>query len=104
VTGIRQDVWAQAFPLVVEEAKPADLTGAHLHPGLADDRQGPTIGLGARRHHPPIGGTAVAATGRLDNCTRAFPPMLQRAEGHTSSTPAASTGSWASVGARPDGI
>lgn len=47
VTGIRQDAWAQAFPLVVEEAKPADVCGAYLHPGLTDDRQGPGIGWGA---------------------------------------------------------
>ncbi len=47
VTGIRQDVWAQAFPLVVEEAKPADVCGAYLHPRLAEDRQGPSIGWGA---------------------------------------------------------
>jgi hypothetical protein len=47
VTGIRQDAWAQAFPLVVEEAKPADVCGAYLHPDLADDRQGPGIGWGA---------------------------------------------------------
>jgi hypothetical protein len=32
VTGVRQDLWAQAVPLVVEEAKPADLCGAYLLP------------------------------------------------------------------------
>ena len=47
VTGIRQDAWAEAFPLVVEEAKPADVCGAYLHPGLTDDRQGSGIGWGA---------------------------------------------------------
>jgi hypothetical protein len=47
VTGIRQDAWAQAFPLVVEEVKSADACGAYLHPGLTEERQGLGIGWGA---------------------------------------------------------
>jgi hypothetical protein len=46
VTGIRQDAWARAFPLVVEEAKAADACGAYLHPGLTEEQQGPSIGWG----------------------------------------------------------
>jgi len=34
VTGIRQDPYAQAHPIIVEEEKPADERGAYLHPEL----------------------------------------------------------------------
>ncbi len=34
VTGVRQDAFAKAHPLVVEEAKDARLRGFYLHPGL----------------------------------------------------------------------
>jgi hypothetical protein len=32
VTGIRQDPYAKAHPIVVEQAKPADEQGKYLHP------------------------------------------------------------------------
>jgi hypothetical protein len=47
VTGIRQDAWAQAFPLVVEEVKSTDAAGAYLHPGLSEELHGAGIGWGA---------------------------------------------------------
>lgn len=47
MTGIRHDPWARAFPLIVEETKSAEESGAYLHPGLMDERQGPGIGWGA---------------------------------------------------------
>jgi hypothetical protein len=82
VTGIRQDAWAQAFPLVVEEAKPAESCGAYLHPGLADDRQGPGIGWGA---HDDITRRLVEQrTPRLDEQGRV-------AENPTSETPPEAT-------------
>ena len=34
VTGIRQDPWAEANRIVVEEAKPAAEQGYYLHPAL----------------------------------------------------------------------
>ena len=34
VTGVRQDAYAKAHPLVVEEDKPANLRGYYLHPDL----------------------------------------------------------------------
>jgi len=34
VTGIRQDPYAQAHPIIVEEEKPADERGTYLHPEL----------------------------------------------------------------------
>jgi hypothetical protein len=69
VTGIRQDAWAQASPLVVEESKPAEACGSYLHPGLADDRQGPGIGWGA---HDDITRRLVEQrTQRLDEQERA---------------------------------
>ena len=34
VTGIRQDAWAKAYPLHVEEEKPAAERGKYLHPEL----------------------------------------------------------------------
>jgi hypothetical protein len=34
VTGIRQDSWAQAHPLIVEEEKPTDAEGYYRHPEL----------------------------------------------------------------------
>ncbi len=34
VTGIRQDAWAKAHPLLVEEDKPSDEQGYYLHPEL----------------------------------------------------------------------
>jgi hypothetical protein len=62
-------VWAQAFPLVMEEAKPADACSSYLHPGLADDRQGPGIGWDA---HDDITRRLVEQrTPRLDEQGRA---------------------------------
>jgi hypothetical protein len=34
VTGIRQDVWAKAHPMLVEEEKPIEERGHYLHPEL----------------------------------------------------------------------
>ena len=36
VTGIRQDVFANAHPIVVEQEKPAAEKGTYLHPELYD--------------------------------------------------------------------
>ena len=50
VTGIRQDAYAQANPIAVEEAKPAEERGVYLHPelyGQPDARR-----VGARQEMP----------------------------------------------------
>jgi hypothetical protein len=42
VTGIRQDAWAKAHRIPVEEDKPANERGFYLHPelfGASEDRQ-----------------------------------------------------------------
>jgi hypothetical protein len=44
VTGIRQDPWAEAHRLVVEEAKPVEERGYYLHPALYGQPETKRIG------------------------------------------------------------
>jgi trimeric autotransporter adhesin len=44
VTGVRQDVYAQAHPLLVEEDKPSRERGYYLHPELYEQPADRSIG------------------------------------------------------------
>jgi hypothetical protein len=52
VTGIRQDAWANAHRIPVEEAKPADERGKYLHPELFGAPESQAVGWGKYRFPP----------------------------------------------------
>jgi hypothetical protein len=67
VTGVRQDAYAKAHPLVVEQAKPANERGSYLHPELYGQPKGKQTDWG---RHPTTmrqpkaqknGGTAASS-------------------------------------------
>ncbi len=65
VTGIRQDAWARARPIVVEEFKPAEQQGMYLYPagfGAGKEKQ---IGASSRPATAP-GAQEPPATGPVD--------------------------------------
>jgi hypothetical protein len=56
VTGIRQDAWAKAHPIVVEQEKPAGEQGQYLHPELYGHHSEPSVLLAPfepKRQHVP---------------------------------------------------
>jgi hypothetical protein len=53
VTGIRQDKWAEANSLEVEQEKPAGDQGRYVHPELYDAPREQMIGPEPRREEPP---------------------------------------------------
>jgi hypothetical protein len=68
VTGIRQDAYARANPIVVEEAKPAEQQGMYLFPagfGAGEEKQ---IGHPSRPA-PPAGAPVPSGAGQTDPAT-----------------------------------
>jgi len=48
ITAVRQDAYAKAHPLVVEEEKPANLRGYYIHPSLFGQPEEKQIEWGSR--------------------------------------------------------
>ncbi len=65
VTGIRQDAWANAHRIPVEEAKPAEDQGRYLHPGLHGGE--PITRIARARAHAERQRSARTATQRPHN-------------------------------------
>jgi len=61
VTGIRQDAWANAHRIPIEEEKPANEQGHYLHPELFG--AGPDQAVGSSQPPPPADSKAVAQSG-----------------------------------------
>jgi hypothetical protein len=59
VTGVRQDAYAKAHPLVVEQVKSPQEKGLYKHPELYG--QSSTKGIGAKRHSRPVASVPVAS-------------------------------------------
>jgi hypothetical protein len=61
VTGIRQDSWANAYRIPVEQAKPAQDHGRYLHPELHSGQ--PLTAIARARAHAERHRTARLAAG-----------------------------------------
>jgi hypothetical protein len=65
VTGARQDAYAKAHPLVVEQDKQADERGYYLHPELFGQPETKSINQ-ARQHQAPVKETQSAHAGQVN--------------------------------------
>ncbi len=72
VTGVRQDDYAKAHPLVVEQDKPAQARGKYLYPleagkpaslGEEYEREKEALALSAYRPKPPISRSSLTQAG-----------------------------------------